>query len=90
MNGDRAAACRQAGGWDLRVVFIERRQAWWWNAWHPATGTELYGFAETRTAAWSVLSAAVNAAHQPSSRPRDGAAGPPAAPSDLPPMTAWL
>jgi hypothetical protein len=78
MNDDRGApgdaAGRPADGRDLRVVFIERRQAWWWNAWQAATGAELYGFAETLTAAWSAMNTAVSAAHPPVSRPRDGAA----------------
>ena len=41
-------------GWDVRVVFIEHRQHWWWNAWRPATSTELYGFADTRAEAFAV------------------------------------
>lgn len=32
-------------GWDVRIVFVERRQCWWWNAWRQVTGTELHGFA---------------------------------------------
>jgi hypothetical protein len=34
--------------WDTRVVFIEREQRWWWNAWRESTATELYGFAYSR------------------------------------------
>jgi hypothetical protein len=52
-------------GWDVRVVFIERRQQWWWNAWRPATSTELYGFADTRADAWSAMSEAISAASEP-------------------------
>lgn len=50
---------RREGGWDLRVVFVERRKRWWWNAWQAATDTELYGFAENRTAAWTAMSEAI-------------------------------
>jgi hypothetical protein len=34
--------------WDTRVVFIERRQRWWWNAWQASTSTELHGFADSQ------------------------------------------
>jgi hypothetical protein len=74
---DMAGGCR--GGWDMRVVFIEGRQQWWWNAWRPATSTELYGFAETRADAWSAMSEAVSAASVPDelrerrARPSSGA-----------------
>jgi hypothetical protein len=34
--------------WDTRVVYIEKRQRWWWNAWRAATATELYGFADSQ------------------------------------------
>jgi hypothetical protein len=67
-------------GWDMRVVFIERRQHWWWNAWRPATSTELYSFANTRADAWSAMNAAVSAASVPDqlrerrARPGSGAA----------------
>jgi hypothetical protein len=33
--------------WDARVVFIEKRGRWWWNAWRASTATELYGFADS-------------------------------------------
>jgi hypothetical protein len=62
-NADMASGRR--GGWDMRVVFIERRRHWWWNAWRPATSTELYGFAETRADAWSAMNEAVSAAPVP-------------------------
>ena len=35
--GDVAFRGRREGGWDLRVVFVERQQRWWWNAWFPVT-----------------------------------------------------
>jgi hypothetical protein len=31
--------------WDTRVVYIEKCNRWWWNAWRESTATELYGFA---------------------------------------------
>jgi hypothetical protein len=62
-NADKAGGRRE--GWDMRVVFIERRQNWWWNAWPLATSTELYGFAETRADAWSATSKAISAASTP-------------------------
>ena len=34
-------------GWDTCVVFVERRQRWWRNAWRPSTCTELSGFADS-------------------------------------------
>jgi len=43
-----ASGDRRVRAWDTRVVFIERRELWWWNAWHAATSTELYGFADSR------------------------------------------
>ena len=68
------------GGWDMRVVFIERRRRWWWSAWQATTSTELYGFADSRAEAWSAMNEAINAAHVPDqlrdrrSRPYSGAA----------------
>lgn len=59
------AVGRWDGGWDLRVVFIERRGRWWWNAWRAATFTELYGFADTRIDAWSAMHDAMSAAPVP-------------------------
>jgi hypothetical protein len=34
--------------WDTRVVYVEKRQRWWWNAWRQSTSTELYGFADSQ------------------------------------------
>jgi hypothetical protein len=33
---------------DTRIVYIEKRRRWWWNAWRASTATELYGFADSR------------------------------------------
>ena len=46
-------------GWDVRVLRLEQRQLWWWNAWHEATSTELSGTARTRDEAQRDLDAAV-------------------------------
>lgn len=51
--------------WDLRVVWIDRRQRWWWNAWRESTSTELSGFADSRDAAWTAMNTAVSAAMVP-------------------------
>jgi hypothetical protein len=45
--------------WDTRVVFIERQQRWWWNAWLAATETELYGFADTHEDASRAMNRAI-------------------------------
>ena len=68
MNEDSptvAAGGRCEGGWDMRVVFVERRQSWWWNAWRATTSTELYGFADSRADAWSAMHEAINTAPVP-------------------------
>jgi hypothetical protein len=71
---------RREGGWDVRVVFVERRERWWWNAWRAATSTELYGFADTQADAWSAMNQAISAAQvadelgERRSRPGSGAA----------------
>lgn len=41
-------------------MFIERRQLWWWNAWHAATATELYGFADSRDEAIRAMYQAID------------------------------
>jgi len=46
-------------GWDTRVVWNERRQQWWWNAWRESTSTEFSGFAESRKAAQSTIASAI-------------------------------
>ena len=51
--------------WDTRVVFVERRQRWWWNAWHPSTNTELYGFADSREEATRAMYQAIDRAGSP-------------------------
>lgn len=63
--GDLAARGRREGGWDLRVVFVERQRRWWWNAWFPVTSTELYGFADSKAAAWAAMDAAVGRTRLP-------------------------
>jgi hypothetical protein len=49
----------------MRVVLVERRQRWWWNAWRAATSTELCGFADSRADAWAAMNVAINAASVP-------------------------
>lgn len=77
---DVAAGGRRVNGWDMWVVYVERRQRWWWNAWRATTSTELYGFTDSRADAWTVMSAAINTAHVPDqlaqqrARPCSGAA----------------
>lgn len=66
MNENDATARRQRGsGWDIRVVYVERKGRWWWNAWRAATSTELYGFADSQPDAWAAMNAAINAHAQP-------------------------
>ena len=48
--------------WDTRVVFIERQQRWWWNAWRESTSTELYGFAGSREEASQAMYQAIERA----------------------------
>jgi hypothetical protein len=48
--------------WDTRVVYLERRQRWWWNAWLAATETELYGFADSQEAAYRAMQVAIREA----------------------------
>lgn len=48
--------------WDTRVVFIERQQRWWWNAWRESTATELYGFAGSREEATQAMYRAIERA----------------------------
>jgi hypothetical protein len=67
-------------GWDVRVVWNERRQQWWWNAWRELTSTELSGFADSREAAtvvrrpfrWFVVTFARRAHETPVSHWRGG------------------
>lgn len=57
--------------WDTCVCFIERRQRWWWNAYRRSTGTELYGFADSREQARQTMYRAIERAEQrPSPGPR--------------------
>lgn len=50
--------------WDTRVVYIESRQRWWYNAWLEATATELYGFADSQEAAYRAMQVAIREAQQ--------------------------
>jgi hypothetical protein len=45
--------------WDTRVVWLEAKQCWWWNAWRASTATELHGFAETEAAASQAMLEAI-------------------------------
>jgi hypothetical protein len=51
--------------WDTCVQFIERRQCWWWNAYRRSTGTELYGFTDSREQAQQAMYRAIEQAEQP-------------------------
>lgn len=48
--------------WDTRIVFIQRHQRWWWNAWLASTETELYGFADSQEAAYRAMQVAIREA----------------------------
>jgi hypothetical protein len=48
--------------WDTRVVYIERRQRWWWNAWRACTSTELSGFADSQEEATRAMYQAIEEA----------------------------
>jgi hypothetical protein len=48
--------------WDTRVVYIQRHQRWWWNAWLAATDTELFGFADSQEAAYRAMQVAIREA----------------------------
>jgi hypothetical protein len=61
-NGVLPSAAR----WDTRVVYIAKRQRWWWNAWREATRTELYGFAVSREDATQDMYQAIQRAGPPS------------------------
>lgn len=61
-DGRMNAQWPSALGWDTRVVFLERRQRWWWNAWLAATDTELYGFADSQEAAYRAMQVAIREA----------------------------
>jgi hypothetical protein len=43
----------------LRVVYIEQRRRWWWNAWREATSTELFGFADSGEEAHRAMTQAI-------------------------------
>jgi hypothetical protein len=48
--------------WDTRVVYIQRHQRWWWNAWLAATETELDGFAASQEEATRAMYQAIKEA----------------------------
>jgi hypothetical protein len=60
-------------GWDTRVVFLERRQRWWWNAWLESTATELYGFADSQEEAAREMYRAIEEASKAPPPPSDPA-----------------
>jgi hypothetical protein len=47
--------------WDTRVVYVEKRQRWWWNAYLPER-IELSGFADSEEEAREALARAIEAA----------------------------
>lgn len=55
--------------WDMRVVFVEKQQRWWWNAWRSATATELYGFADSEQDARQAMCEAVEKVPDPITAP---------------------
>jgi hypothetical protein len=58
---ERAVTARRSSSlsWDTRVVYIERHQRWWWNAWLASTETELYGFADSQEEATQAMYQAI-------------------------------
>jgi hypothetical protein len=52
--------------WDCRVLFVERKQRWWWNAFRESTFTELYGFADSQQAAKQAMYQAIERIEQQS------------------------
>ena len=51
--------------WDTRVVWLEAKQRWWWNAWREATRTELSGFAGSQEEASRAMYQAIEEAGPP-------------------------
>lgn len=51
--------------WDTRVVYIEQKQRWWWNAWFEDVAVELYGFASSRQEASRAMYQAIERAGTP-------------------------
>jgi hypothetical protein len=62
---DGSAVWPSAMRWDTRIVFIEKRGRWWWNAWRASTATELYGFAASREDATRDMYQAIERAGSP-------------------------
>ena len=50
--------------WDIRTVWNQREQRWWWNAWRERTATELWGFTDDRTTAYSAMTDAIQRAER--------------------------
>lgn len=48
--------------WDTRVVWLEAKQRWWWNAWRASTATELSGFADSEEEASRTMYQAIERA----------------------------
>lgn len=46
--------------WDTRVLWLEHRRTWWWNAWHVPTETELFGSADNKAAAQEAMAKAMS------------------------------
>jgi hypothetical protein len=65
----RTPVVSRTNAWDTRIVFIERKQSWWWNAWYEPTATELYGFADSREDASRAMYQAIENAGTPPRRP---------------------
>ena len=63
-DNDTTARGQRGSGWDIRVVYVERKGRWWWNAWRAATSTELYGVTDSRSDAWAAMNAAIHAHSQ--------------------------
>jgi hypothetical protein len=62
--------------WDTRVVYIQRNQRWWWNAWLASTAMELYGFTDSQEEATRAMYRAIEESKKtpapPSDRPQGG------------------
>jgi hypothetical protein len=50
--------------WDIRLVWNQREQRWWWNAWRERTATELWGFADDEAAAYAAMTEAIEKAER--------------------------
>ena len=50
--------------WKTRIAWNVRQERWWWSAWCPTIGTELWGFVESKDQAFSAMTAAVIRHHE--------------------------